>query len=87
MGGNKKEVNKQLAQNQSYQTQFENEQKQRSGEAYNRANEAYGGANQLYQDFAKGGGQNLLDQAYAFNRINWWFWWWEWRWSRWWTIG
>ena len=67
MGGNKKQVNQQLTQNQNYQTQFENEQKQRSSEAYGRANEAYGGANQLYQDFAKGGGQNLLDQAYAFN--------------------
>ena len=67
MGGNKKEVNKQLAQNQSYQTQFENEQKQRSAEAYQRSNEAYGGANKLYQDFAAGGGQNLLDQAYSFN--------------------
>jgi hypothetical protein len=67
MGGNKKEVNKQLTQNQGYQTQFENEQQQRSGEAYNRANEAWGGANKLYQDFASGGGQNFLDQAYAFN--------------------
>lgn len=65
MGGNKKEVNKQLTQNQSYQTQFEDEQRQRSAEAYNRSNEAYGGANKLYQDFASGGGQNLLDQAYA----------------------
>jgi hypothetical protein len=67
MGGNKKQVNTQLKQNQSYQTQFEDEQKQRSSEAYGRANEAYGGANKLYQDFASGGGQNLLDQAYAFN--------------------
>jgi len=63
MGGNKKEVNKQLTQNQGYQTQFENEQQQRSGEAYNRANEAWGGANKLYQDFASGGGQNFLVKA------------------------
>src|SRR5688572_12936544 len=67
MGGNKKEVNKQLTQNTGYQTQFENEQKQRSGEAYDRANEAWGGANKLYQDFAAGGGQQYLDQAYGWN--------------------
>jgi len=67
MGGNKKDVDKQLQQSQNYQSQFETEQKQRSGEAYNRSNEAYAGANKLYQDFAATGGQGYLDQAYAFN--------------------
>lgn len=67
MGGNKKQVDTQLKQNTGYQTQFEGEQKQRSDEAYDRANEAWGGANKLYQDFAAGGGQQYLDQAYAWN--------------------
>jgi hypothetical protein len=65
MGGDKKAQQQHTTQSQSYQTQFENEQKQRSAEAYNRSNEAYGGANKLYQDFAQGGGQNILDQAYG----------------------
>ena len=63
MGGNKKEVQQHATQNNAYQSSFDTQQKQRSDEAYARSNEAYGGANQLYQDFAKGGGANLLDQA------------------------
>jgi hypothetical protein len=66
MGGDKKAQQasaQHASQNQAYQTDFENEQKKRSQEAYDRSNEAYGGANKLYQDFAAGGGQNLLDQS------------------------
>lgn len=63
MGGSK--TNKTNAanqtQNNAYQTQFEGEQQQRSKEAYDRSNTAWGGANDTYQQFAKTGGQNLLD--------------------------
>jgi len=63
MGGSKTNKQNQAnqTQNNAYQTQFENEQQQRSKEAYDRSNTAWGGANDTYQNFAKGGGKELLD--------------------------